>query len=81
MQREYKTSDLPAEQFNALYYGSLPEDAGRLTQASALECHADLDQVRALVTQHYPDCAPRRSLLRTVGLAQGSLTALIAGKC
>lgn len=81
VQREYKTSDLPAEQFNALYYGSLPEDAGRLTQASALECHADLDQVRALVTQHYPDCAPRRSLLRTVGLAQGSLTALIAGKC
>lgn len=58
--REYTAAELPHEDFNELYYGE--------SKPSPLTAAAIVERVIALVKEHYPDCAPRRSMLRTLAL-------------
>lgn len=75
VQREYSHKELSNERFFSLYYQqsngelsqSLPEiePRGRHTE--------NLTEARKLMTQHYPDCQPLRSLLKKMDAAVKSL--------
>jgi hypothetical protein len=58
VQREYTAAELSPEEFSELYY--------RESQSSPLSADAIVEGVIVLVKTHYPDCAPRRSMLRTL---------------
>jgi hypothetical protein len=58
VQREYTAAELPHEEFSDLYYGE--------SEPSSLSPLAIVDRVISLLKKHYPDCAPRRSMFRTL---------------
>lgn len=73
-QREYNHAELPSEQFFELYYhesGSTFERA--LPVAERVRHDASLAQAKQMLSVHYPDCPPLRSLLKKIDAAQKSL--------
>lgn len=61
VQREFTQQELPNDVFHTLYYGSeSPGSLGGLSPVAALE------RVRTLLSKHYNDCVPLRSMLRSL---------------
>jgi hypothetical protein len=58
VQREYTATELSHEEFSELYYGE--------SKPSLLSPEVIVERVIMLANTHYPDCAPRRSMLRTL---------------
>lgn len=68
-QREYNHAELPNEQFFELYNhesGSTFERA--LSEAARARHGMSLTEAKKILTQHYPDCPPLRSLLQNLML-------------
>ena len=66
VQREYTSQDdLPSDEFYNLYYHEFTSSGRTASQA--------LLRVTELITAHYPDCVPRRDLLRSLSNAQKDL--------
>lgn len=73
-QREYTPIELPSEQFFDLYYGETGASYSRSISPADKERHvANLVRVKEMLTAHYPDCAPLRSLLKKTDTAVKSL--------
>jgi hypothetical protein len=74
VQCEYNRTELPNEEFFDLYYHgadkTFPRSLPDLERARHVE---SLRSVTQLVTEHYPDCPPLRSLRRKVDAAIESL--------
>lgn len=74
IQREYTHAELPSEQFFELYYHESGSTFERALPAAERESHAaSLNQAKQMLSAHYPDCPPLRSLLRKIDAAQESL--------
>ena len=56
VQREYTTSELPADQFRALYYGT--------AVTTETKPKVMIHRVSRLLSRSYPGCKPLRVLLR-----------------
>lgn len=65
VQREYGRADLPDDVFHSLYYG-------RVT-SSDTEPMDLVQSVERLLLDHYPDCVPRRDMLRCLTTARRDL--------
>lgn len=73
-QCEYNHAELPNEQFFELYYRESGSTFSRLLTAVERERHTQsLTQVKKLLSEHYPECPPLRSLLKKVDGATASL--------
>ena len=74
-QREYSNDELSLEQLNKLYYQESGTMFSRSITESERKRHAEsLAQVKKILGEHYPDCAPLRMLLKKVDAAFKSLT-------
>jgi len=74
VQREYSRAELSDDEFHGMYYG----DEGRSeslppTDEERVHHIERLDEVAILVERYYPDCVPRRHLIRSLRAAQKSL--------
>jgi hypothetical protein len=74
-QREYNYAELPNEQFFDLYYREeLPKIYRRSLPREERERHVEsLAQVKRMLSEHYPDCAPLRAMLKRADAAISSL--------
>lgn len=73
-QREYNYAELPNEQFFELYYHESGSTFERmLSEAERARHDKSLMDAKGILTQHYPDCPPLRSLLKKLDAAQKSL--------
>lgn len=73
-QREYNHAELPNEQFFDLYYHESGSTFPRTLSEADRERHVQrLTQAKLLLSEHYPDCPPLRSLLKKVDVAIKSL--------
>jgi hypothetical protein len=73
-QREYNHEELPNAQFFDLYYGESGASFARSILPEAKERHvAELMRVKEVLTKHYPDCPPLRTLLKKTDAAVKSL--------
>lgn len=73
-QAEYDHAELPNEQFFRLYYGESGGNPSRSLTDGERDAHlGSLRQVKVILSQHYPDCPPLRSLLAKIDSAIGSL--------
>lgn len=74
-QREYSYAELPNEQFFDLYYHEkLPRISRRSLPKDERERHVEsLAQVKRMLSEHYPDCAPLRAMLKRADAAISSL--------
>jgi hypothetical protein len=77
-QREYNHQQLSNERFFQIYYPSVP-GAHRFKAQDRSKYLGDLARVKELLSQHYPDCAPLRGLLRKLEAASVSLSKWQAG--
>jgi hypothetical protein len=72
---EYTQAELPNEQFFKLYYNG--ESSPSYEDPPSKECRerqvADLVRVKEVLTTHYPDCPPLRSVLKKTDAAAKSL--------
>jgi hypothetical protein len=74
VQREYTHAELPVEQFLKLYYPTSGSTPSRSLTEAERDHHADsLAQAKKILTEHYPDCPPLRSLLQKMDRAVNSL--------
>lgn len=75
VQREYDRSELPDEIFFTLYYkeDSYFKDLGYECQTPRQELIQSIEAAKSILTQHYPDCAPLRAILKSADLAIKSL--------
>ncbi|WP_246658026.1 DUF5623 domain-containing protein [Afipia massiliensis] len=74
VQCEYKRDELSDQVFFDLYYHELPEnDPLSVTPASWDRHITSLDEVKATLIRHYPECPPLRDLLKKTDLAIASL--------
>lgn len=75
VQREYTVRELPQEKFHQLYYpsGDAQRGSRSMSPIEAQSHVARLLTVRGKLTESYPDCGPRRSLLRKLDGAAASL--------
>jgi hypothetical protein len=75
IQREYDYQQLPNEEFSSLYY---PRNSGNperiLSQLARTRHIENLEQVKSILAQHYPDSPPLRDLLRKIDRAMRSLS-------
>lgn len=71
VQREYTTAEVPDDQYRALYRATRTA----LIADSLLD---GLDEVVVLIQQHYPDCAPRRRMVRRIETCRKALHKRIA---
>lgn len=75
VQREYGHDELPNERFSRMYYGDSEILAKKsITDAERHDLLAKLDGVAARLSTHYPDCAPLRALLRSIGSAKKAVS-------
>lgn len=65
VQREFKRSELPDEQFTDLYYGHTEVDL-----PEGLTPRAGVARVKSLLAQHYGDCVPLRSVIRRLSTVE-----------
>jgi hypothetical protein len=73
-QREYDHAELPNERFFELYYHEAGSAFGRALTVAERARHGDsLSRARQILSAHYPDCAPLRSLLMKIDAALKSL--------
>lgn len=73
-QREYNHAELPSEQFFDLYYHESGSTFERALPAAERARHSDsLNQAKRVLSTHYPDCPPLRSLLKKIDAAHKSL--------
>ena len=73
-QREYNHAELPDEQFFELYYHESGTTFSRSLTEAERERHVEsLAQAKKLLSKHYPDCPPLRSLLKKLDAAAKSL--------
>lgn len=73
-QREYSHAELPNQHFFDLYYGESGASFARSILPEARERHvANLVRVKEVLTTHYPDCPPLRTLLKKADAAVKSL--------
>lgn len=73
-QREYNHAELPSEQFFELYYHESGSTFERTLPVAERARHDDsLAQAKQMLSAHYPDCPPLRSLLKKIDAAQKSL--------
>lgn len=63
VQREYSNKELPNEVFDDLYYGKSYDGPAIRSPSRAIM------RIRSLIKQHYPDCVPRRAVLRNLSSA------------
>ncbi len=75
VQHEYGHDELPNERFFELYYrdenaGGAEAPTGEAWRAKQIE---HLQRAKAILTLHYPDCAPVRTLLTSIDAAIKSL--------
>lgn len=77
VQREYPGgAELPSSVFFDLYYHEEASASDRLTGTARTARHlANLEQARQILSQHYPDCAPLRSLFKGIDRAITALSA------
>lgn len=74
VQCEYKRDELSNEVFFDLYYHELPENDPLAVMPANWDRHiASLDEVKATLIRHYPECPPLRDLLKKTDLAVASL--------
>jgi hypothetical protein len=74
VQCEYNSAELPDQTFFDLYYHSLDEADPLARPPVTWDRHIDcLEQVKTLLTSHYPDCVPLRNMLKQADLAIASL--------
>lgn len=74
VQREYNHTELPNERFLELYYCNISSTFSRsipVTERDALV--SSLGRVKQILSNHYPDSSPLRSLLRKVDAAIKSM--------
>lgn len=73
-QREYSHAELPSQQFFELYYNESGSTVERtLPVAERARHNESLAQAKQMLSEHYPDCPPLRSLLKKIEAAQKSL--------
>src|SRR5206468_582507 len=76
VQCEYKRDELSDEVFFDLYYHELPETDPLAAPAVRWDRHiASLNEAKATLARHYPECPPLRELLKKTDLAIASLRA------
>lgn len=74
IQREYNAVELPNEQFLDLYYRDSGSTFSKVIAEADRERHVQsLAYAKKLLSEHYPDCPPLRSLLTKVDAAVQSL--------
>ncbi|MGH8027869.1 MAG: DUF5623 domain-containing protein [Pseudoxanthomonas sp.] len=74
IQREYDQSELPSERFHQIYYGDNDlHEKKSITDTERMLLMENLDEITGILSRHYPDCAPRRALIRSIGTAQKAL--------
>jgi hypothetical protein len=75
VQCEYNRVELSDDVFHKLYYGDDrdSEVSAHDDQTSRHELVQNIDAVKRILTQHYPDCAPLRAILKSADLAIKSL--------
>ncbi|MGJ7614119.1 MULTISPECIES: DUF5623 domain-containing protein [unclassified Variovorax] len=73
--REYTRSELSAEIFQDLYYGAAPQTsfARSLSQQHKDNIAAALNEVKSILSETYPECAPLHRLLKKLDAALTSL--------
>jgi len=73
-QRPYDHAELPNERFFELYYHEAGSVFGRALTVAERARHDDsLSRARQILSAHYPDCAPLRSLLMKIDAALKAL--------
>lgn len=73
-QREYNHAELPSEQFFDLYYHESGSSFARTLSADERVVHVvSLEQVKQILTQHYPDSPPLRALMKKLDTAITSM--------
>ncbi|GHB14167.1 DUF5623 domain-containing protein [Modicisalibacter luteus] len=76
VQGEYTQEELPQDVFQELYYGGAPRDAP-ISRRPGMEIRqrwiADLERAKAVLADHYPDCAPVSFLIKKLDRAKGSV--------
>ncbi|GGA94650.1 hypothetical protein GCM10011491_23680 [Brucella endophytica] len=77
VQCEHDRKSLSDAVFFDLYYHE--EDGARTSKGTPTpERHIEsLERARKILTDHYPDCAPLRSVTKKIGMAIGSLQAML----
>jgi hypothetical protein len=77
IQREYNRAGLSDVEFHEMYYGDegRPESLPPTDQERGHHIER-LDEVASLLERYYPDCVPRRHLIRSLRAAQKSLAQL-----
>ena len=74
VQCEYDSAELPDQTFFDLYYHSLDKADPLAKPPVTWDRHIDcLEQVKALLVGHYPDCVPLSNMLKQADLAIASL--------
>ena len=74
VQREYSYDELPNEQFFELYYREKGSTYQKSVTIAEAERHVvSLTQVKKLLSEHYPDSPPLRSLFKKLDAAINSL--------
>ena len=74
VQCEYDRAELSDQTFSGLYYQSLDAAVPLAKPPVTSDRHTDcLEQVKALLVSHYPDCVPLRNMLKQADLAMASL--------
>ncbi len=73
-QREYNHDELPNERFFELYYHESSATFSRSLPVDERRLHIDsLERVKQILSSHYPDCPPLRSLVGKVDSAIKSM--------
>lgn len=73
-QREYSYDELPNEQFFELYYHESGSSFAHTVSLDERTLHVgSLEQVKQILTQHYPDSPPLRALMKKVDASIGSM--------
>lgn len=72
--REYTPQELPGDKFFGLYYHESGSSfSRRLPQEDRAKHVATLKSVQQILTTHYPDCSPLRTLVKKLDVAITSM--------